>query len=451
MSRLFGTDSAKGVAELSCELALHAGRAAAAVFSKGTGKKSKIIVAKDKKMPSDVLEAAVCAGVCSSGADVETLGAIPLSAAACLVSEHNADAGIMISAAHGGQEASGIRIFTPEGLRPDRETEEEIERLTLGGAAAFGGRGQGEIGRMLHCDTTVEEYVSRMEELSRLRLDGIRIAVSGEESAAGIPGVKLFRRLGAQVLEVREEGEPDTTGVERLMEFVTKFACDCGIALDGDGGGCLAVDEKGELMEGDDLLAVFARDLKSRGKLRHDSIVIPVTGGLSLRKFAAENGISTVSSGAGDRYVLDRMREGGYNLGGEKSGRIIFTDDLPCEDGLLCGMRLLEIMKSSGEPMSSLSGVIEKLPQVLINVRIAPGKKEIWKNDAEVTGLIREHQVSLGNEGRIVVRESGSLEPFICIIAEGKSFGQVNAIAVDIAGKIKERCGFGRKSRKQHG
>ncbi len=449
MSRLFGTDSARGtvVSELSCETAMQAGRAAAAVLSGGTDTRIKIIVGKDEALSSDILEAAVCAGICSAGADAEGLGQVPAAAVAYLVKEQNAAAGIMISAAHQSGDASGIRLYAPDGRRFPHEVEEQIEQLVFGlhAASVYGTRT--EPGRMLHIDDAAEKYLSHIKLLMNSDLKGLKIAVDCASGCTAASAEKLFSELGAEVMIVPEPETEELFGVasittkfEQLMEYVTENDCDCGLAFDSDGCGCLAVDENGRQVDGDSMLGIFAKYYKDNGRLKDDTIAVNSMCSLGLLNFARENGIRTVSSGAAERNVLDRMIEGGYDLGGDSSGHMIFLGDAPAGDGQLCGARLLEIMKATGMRLSELSDEMQRLPQIVLNVRISPRKREIWKNDGTVTGLIQQHEDALGSDGRLLVRESGGPDPFIRIMVEGQDFGQINSIAMEIAQCVKARC-----------
>ena len=233
-----------------------------------------------------------------------------------------------------------------------------------------------------------------------------------------------------------------STHIQHLMEFVVKNRCDCGLAFDGDADRCIAVDEKGALLDGDRQLAIFARSMKEQGLLDKDTAVITAMSSLGLRKYAAANGIKLVSSGAGARYVLERMLEGGYKLGGEPNGHIIFLGDSGTGDGQLAGARLMSIMKRSGLKLSQLSEDIPAYPQVKLNVKISPHFKELWKNEKSVTELIESFEKELGEDGRIMVRESGK-EPIVRIMAEGSDFGRINDMAVEIAQHIKEKCSAG--------
>ncbi|MBR4627527.1 MAG: phosphoglucosamine mutase [Ruminococcus sp.] len=450
MSRLFGTDSAKGavVADLSCEVAMQAGRASAAVISGSQEKRSKIIIAKDGRLSSDILEAAICAGICSAGADAEGVGTIPAPAAAWLTKERGADACIMIAAAGTDPNASGIRIFSPEGRRFGTDIEEQIESLVFGiGAGSVLSRPSAEMGRMLRYDNGAEEYIEHVCDLVPTCLSGMKVALGCSESCTSVTAEKLFKALGAEVLmlpETDSDFDPDietaSTSLERLMEYVPAYGCDCGFVFDNEGFGCRAVDETGKLTDGDSLLAIFAKSFKEREKLRGNSIVVNCMSGLGLFNFARDNGINVLTSGAADRYILDRMLEEECSLGGERSGHIIFLDDCPVGDGQLCGARLLEIMKVTRKKLSELAGEMQKLPQIVLNVRIDPRKREIWKNDSVITDLVKANAEKLGSEGRVIVREAYGSDPFIRVVIEGRDFGEINEMAMEIAKTIKARC-----------
>ncbi|HRR75732.1 MAG TPA: phosphoglucosamine mutase [Ruminococcus sp.] len=447
MSGLFGTDSARGVtvAELSCEQAMQAGRAAAELLVKEQG--GRIIVAKDKRLSSDVLEAAVCAGICSSGIDAETLGAVPAAAASYIVREHSASAGIMITGAAGSGDGSGIRLIAADGFRLDERVQSELEENILSRMNATPQRKFDNIGRMLSCDNAAKEYVSHIKQLIGTDLSGLRAAIICEEPSTAATAEKLFRELGADVflLSHQEPEEDDLapaiTDMERLMDFVAGGSFCCGLAIGDNGGSCLAVDENGMTVDGDHLLAIFAKHFKDSGRLKDDTFVVNQMSGLGLFNFAKENGIKAVTSGASGRSALDRMLEGGFSLGGDRNGHVFFTEDSPCEDGLLCGARLLEIIKMSGRPLSVLAEEMQRLPSISLNVRIADTSREIWKNDKDITDLIEWYQGEFGDKGRVIVRESNAAAPFITITIEGSDFGRINDIAGEIAERIRQRCG----------
>lgn len=446
MSKLFGTDSARGitVAGLSCELAVRAGKAAAELLAGEQGE--KIIVAKDKALSSDVLEAAICAGICSSGIDAETIGVVPAAAASYIVKKHKAAAGIMITKASGAEASSGIKIFGRNGFRLEETTQLEIENCVFDYNVDALRRFDG-VGKILNCSSAADEYTEHIKSAVRTSLRGMKIALDCGGSSAEITAERLFSELGAEVVMLRHDpvGEksgfaPDLTNLERLMEFVAAGDYCCGLAIDGNEGSCLAVDENGMLVDGDSLMAILAKFYKEHGRLKENTVVISVMSSFGLVNFARENGINIVTSGGWGRSVIDRMIEGGYNLGGGQSGHIFFTDDSACDDGRLCGARLLEIMKVTGKKLSELAGEMKRLPQILLNVRISDSSREVWKNDWEITGLIERFDTALGNEGRIIVREGGENGSFIRVMIEGEDFGSINSMAMEIARKIKERC-----------
>lgn len=452
MGRLFGTDGARGIAitELTCELAMQIGRAAALVLTKKANHKPTILIGKDTRISSDILEAALCSGICSVGADAVILGVVPTPAVAYLVKKMNADAGVMISASHNSVEFNGIKLFAGTGYKLSDETEEEIERLILDSPEEIKLCSHTAVGRISRCETAVSDYIEHIKETISTDLSGLRVALDCANGSASATACRLFGELGAEVLML--SCQPDgtninkncgSTHIENLMSFVPENSCDCGLAFDGDADRCLAVDEKGELIDGDKLIAICAKAYKEQGRLKNDAAVVTVMTNMGFSCFAKENGIKTVTAGVGDRYVLEKMLDGGYNIGGEQSGHIIFLDDATTGDGQLSGAKVLEILANSGRKMSELADVMYKFPQVMINVRITPKDKEMWKNDREITGIIERHENTLGDSGRILVRESGT-EPLIRVMIEGKDFSQINAMAIEISDVIKTRCS-GRK------
>lgn len=454
MSGLFGTDSARGltVAELSCELAMQAGRAAAELFAGEQG--GKIIVAKDGALSSAVLEAAVCAGICSSGVDAETVGELSGAAASFIVKEHDAAAGIMISEATGIPGASGITIFNGDGVRISEEMQFQIEERIY--SVTEERRRFENIGRMLSCNTAAEEYISHLKKITETPPDKINVAIVCKKGFIGRTAESILSDMGARVTllegntkedskEAEDSKEVDITPLNKfevLMDMVENGIFHCGLAIEGDGSSIHAVDERGIPVDGDTLLAIIAGYYKEKEVLKDNTIVVNIMSSLGLLNFAEKKGIRAVTSGSCGRSVLDRMVEGGYNLGGGQNGHIFMTDYSPCDDGLLCGIKLLEILKATGKPLSELAGEMKKLPQISLNVRISDKGREVWKNDEKITGLIEEHEKKLGTDGRIIVRESSGNAPFIRVMIEGTEFGIINDIAMDIAQCIKERCRF---------
>ncbi len=449
MGRLFGTDGARGIAvtELTCELAMQIGRAAAMVLTKHSSHRPKILIGKDTRISSDILEAALCAGICSVGADAQILGVVPTPAVAFLVKKCGADAGVMISASHNSVEFNGIKLFSSTGYKLSDEIEEEIEALILDHPEQIALVDGTEVGTITSYVNAVEEYISYIESCISVKPQGLRVALDCANGSASATAQALFERLGAEVMLIH--AKPDgtninkdcgSTHIEDLMEFVVRNQCDVGLAFDGDADRCLAVDETGELVDGDKLIAICAKAYQEQGKLRHDAVVVTVMSNLGFTHFAKGQGIKMITANVGDRYVLEKMLDGGYNIGGEQSGHIIFLDEMTTGDGQLSGAKVLEILHTSGMKMSELAAVMEKFPQVMINVKIPNHQKENWKNDSEITDLIDTKEALLGDAGRILVRESGT-EPLIRVMIEGKDFNQINGIAMEISEKIRERVG----------
>lgn len=449
MGRLFGTDGARGVAitELTCETAMNIGRAAAIVLTKRTKHRPTIFIGKDTRISSDVLEAALAAGICSVGADVQLLGVVPTPAVAALVKKKNADAGVMISASHNSFEFNGIKLFSSTGYKLSDDIEEEIEALILDKSKDIKLVSDGEVGRITHYRDAQSDYIRYIMKCIKGNLTGLRIAVDCANGSASATAKRLFEGLGASVYVINASPNGTnindncgSTHINNLMQYVTEKKCHAGLAFDGDADRCLAVDENGELVDGDKLIAICAKAYKEKGKLKKNTAVVTVMSNLGFTYFAKNNDINMQTTKVGDRYVLEKMLEGDYNLGGEQSGHIIFLDEANTGDGQLSGAKVLEILAESGKKMSELASVMEHFPQVMINVKISPMDKEVWKNDDQITDLIEKYENELGESGRILVRESGT-EPLIRVMLEGKDFKKINEYAVAISDKIKERTG----------
>lgn len=449
MGRLFGTDGARGVAitELTCETAMQIGKAAAIVLTKTTKHKPTIFIGKDTRISSDILEAALAAGICSVGANAQLLGVVPTPAVAALVEQKKADAGVMISASHNSFEFNGIKLFSSTGHKLSDEMEEEIEELILDRPEDMKIVSGAEVGKMTHYRDAQTDYIRYIMKCIKGNLTGLRIAIDCANGSASATAKRLFEGLGADVYVINSS--PDginindncgSTHIGNLMQFVVDKKCNAGLAFDGDADRCLAVDEKGQLIDGDKLIAICAKAYKEQGKLKKNTAVVTVMSNLGFSYFAEDNGIKMQTTKVGDRYVLEKMLEGGYNLGGEQSGHIIFLDEANTGDGQLSGAKVMEILAESGKKMSELASVMEHFPQVMINVKISPRDREVWKNDSQITDLIERYEEELGESGRILVRESGT-EPLIRVMLEGKDFKQINEYAIAISDKIRERTG----------
>ncbi len=428
MGRLFGTDGARGVAitELTCELAMQIGRAAALVLTKHTDKKPMIFIGKDTRISSDVLEAALCAGICSVGADAVKLGVVPTPAVAYLVRAKGADAGVMISASHNSVEFNGIKLFASTGYKLPDEVEAEIESLILDYPEKIELKSHADIGRIKDYTQAADDYIHYIAGCIDTDFNGIELALDCANGSSSGTARKLFEKLGAKVHML--SAEPDGTNInencgsthmENLMAYVKKYGCDAGLAFDGDADRCLAVDENGCLVDGDKLIAIAASSMKNKGILKKDTAVVTVMSNLGFFHFAKDAGIATAATKVGDRYVLEEMLDKGYNIGGEQSGHIIFLDHATTGDGQLSGAKTIETLVSSGKKMSELASVMETFPQLMLNVRIKPEHRDIWREDEKVKACMDSYEARLGEDGRILVRESGT-EPLIRVMVEGK-------------------------------
>ncbi len=446
MGRLFGTDGARGVAitELTCEMAMQIGRASALVLTKTTHHKPRILVGKDTRISSDILEAALVAGMCSVGADAHILGVIPTPAVAYLVKKYEADAGVMISASHNSVEFNGIKLFASSGFKLSDEIEKEIERLILDNPEEITLVDGTDIGRITYEKNAEWDYVRHVMKSIDGDLRNVKVAIDCANGSASDTAVKLFKGLGATCIFINNE--PDGTNInkncgsthmEQLQQCVIENKCHVGLAFDGDADRCLTVDEKGKIIDGDKMIAIFAQYMKKTGQLNHNAAVVTVMSNLGFFKFAKGNNIVVATASVGDRYVLEEMLRGGYNLGGEQSGHIIFLNEATTGDGELSGVKLLHILEHTSLQLSELAQIMQAYPQVLENVRIKPEQKGLWKQNPKAQEAIQFFSDKLGDDGRILVRESGT-EPLIRIMLEGKIQGQIEEYAKTIARVIRE-------------
>lgn len=446
MGRLFGTDGARGVAntELTCEQAMAIGRAAAMVLIQVEHRRPCVLIGKDTRVSSDMLEAALVAGLCSVGADVRLLGVVPTPAVAYLVGKYGADAGIMISASHNPCEYNGIKLFNGEGYKLSDELEEQIEAIVLDGAQTPPCPTGGDIGRVSRCDRAVDDYVSHLLSVTDVDLRGMRLAVDCANGSASATARKLFSALGADCVFLNDQ--PDgvninencgSTHIEKLAEFVKKLKFFGGVAFDGDADRCLAVDEQGNLLDGDKIIAALASDMKEKGELDGNAAVVTVMSNLGFFRYCEANGITPVSTKVGDRYVLEEMLNSGYSIGGEQSGHIIFRHYATTGDGQLSAVKLLSMARERGWKLSRIGAMMERYPQVMINVRADAAQKAKYAADTALAEEIEKAGAALGRDGRVLVRVSGT-EPLLRIMVEGKDFDTINRLAVELGEKIKE-------------
>lgn len=450
MGRLFGTDGVRGIAnrELSCEQAMKLGRAAASVIGERLSRKPLFLIGSDTRISSSMLEAAAAAGICSAGADVKLLGTVPTPAVAFLVKKMGADAGIMISASHNPHDYNGIKIFSGEGYKLPDELEEKIESLVLDGNGTEndlpvgGGVGRIELDR-----DAIRDYCDHIVASTHERFDGLRIAIDCANGSASVSAERLFTSLGAEVHMLHHT--PDgvnintacgSTHMESLMAYVTEHGLDCGLAFDGDADRFLAVDENGSLVDGDRIMAICALDLKKQGKLPFDTVVGTIMTNFGFTKYCDQNGLRFIATKVGDRYVLEEMLLGGYSIGGEQSGHIIFRDYATTGDGQLTAIQLLSIMVRQKQSLSSLASIMTQYPQYMVNLTVTPEGKLSFYTDPEIKKAIDDARDMLGDSGRVVVRPSGT-EPLIRVMAEGTDPTLTRSAVDHIAAVIKARLG----------
>lgn len=445
MSRMFGTDGVRGIANegLTGELAFKLGQASAEVLT-GEVHKAKIIIGMDTRISADMLEFAMVAGICSAGADACTLGVIPTSAVAHLTRYYEADAGVVISASHNSFEYNGIKIFNRDGYKLADEIEDKIEAIVKNGSDKRLPTGL-ELGRRVKLKNGIEEYIRFLVGTTDVDLSGLKIVLDCANGAASEVAPEVFKRLGAEVLSYYKD--PDGTNIndncgsthpDNLSRLVSEKGADIGLAFDGDADRLIAVDEFGRLINGDRIMAINAIDLKQRGLLKKNVLCATVMSNLGLELGLKEHGIKVVKTDVGDRYVLEEMLKSGYSLGGEQSGHVIFIDHNTTGDGILTGIQLAAVLKRKQKRLSELANVINILPQVLVNAKVAEGKKYAYKDDAKISERIKQLEEQMHGKGRVLIRPSGT-EPLIRVMIEGEDRTDIEKQAFEIAKLIETR------------
>ncbi|MCC2592257.1 phosphoglucosamine mutase [Tessaracoccus sp. OS52] len=449
MERLFGTDGVRGVAnvELTAELALDLSVAAAHILGEAgvfNGRRATALVGRDPRASGEFLEAAVVAGLASAGIDVVRLGVVPTPAVAHLVNELDADLGVMISASHNAMPDNGIKFFSKGGVKLDDFLEDAIEaRMGEDWERPTGAA----VGRIRSDKGAVEAYVAHL--VGSLgndgSLDGLKVVIDCANGAAYMTGPSAFATQGADVVAIH--ADPDgininhncgSTHLESLRERVVKEGADLGIGLDGDADRCLAVDHEGNVVDGDQILAILALELSENHKLHADTVVATVMSNLGLTHALAAHGIKLDRTKVGDRYVLESMNANGFALGGEQSGHVIISEFANTGDGVLTGLHLAARMARTGKSLKELAGVMQVLPQVVVNVgnvdKLRAGV------DTEVTSAVAAAAEELGSDGRVLLRPSGT-EPLVRVMVEAPTLPQAQQIADRLAEKVRVRLG----------
>ena len=395
-----------------------------------------------------MLESAIAAGLCSVGADVVTLGTVPTPAVAYLVANSDADAAIMISASHNPYEFNGIKIFGAEGFKLTDEEEMEIEEIVLDHVLPYDLKWNDELGVIRSGETLVEQYIDHIVSTVEGDLSGIRVAADCANGSASATAAKIFAKLGADVTILNDKPNGvnindncGSTHIDVLGKYVRENGFDLGVAFDGDADRCLAVDENGELVDGDKLIAIFASQLKQEGKLANNTAVVTVMSNMGFFKFAEQAGIHVEKTSVGDRYVLQNMLEHGHCIGGEQSGHIIFREFMTTGDGQLTAVQLLRAIKKSGKKLSELAQLMQVYPQVILNVRADKEMKRMVKVDEGVLKRQQQLEEGMNGNGRILVRPSGT-EPVIRIMVEGLDREAIMNAAKSMEQIIIERLGY---------
>ena len=441
MRKYFGTDGIRGLANgvITPELALKVGQAAGLMFRRGHHR-NRVVIGKDTRLSGYMIETAMVAGFTSVGMDVLLLGPMPTPAVAMLTRSMRADMGVMISASHNAYEDNGIKIFGPDGFKLSDEVERSIEEL-IDSDMARRLAPSADLGRAKRIESVHARYIEFAKRTlpRRVDLEGMRVVVDCANGAAYKVAPETLWELGAEVIAIGTE--PDGFNINRdvgstapaaLVRKVREMRADIGIALDGDADRVLIVDEKGTPVDGDQLMAVVARSWHEDGRLSQPGVVATIMSNLGLERFLGGMGLDLIRTAVGDRYVLEHMREHGFNLGGEQSGHIILSDYTTTGDGLLAALQLLAVVKQSGKPVSEVCHCFEPLPQILKNVRYGAGQP--LQKDSVVT-MIEQARQRLGTSGRLVIRPSGT-EPVIRVMGEGDDRELVAQVVDDVVGAL---------------
>ncbi|MBE5881094.1 MAG: phosphoglucosamine mutase [Lachnospiraceae bacterium] len=446
MGRMFGTDGVRGVAnaELTPMLAMQLGQAGAYVLTKEKEHKPTIMVGCDTRISGDMLANALMAGACSVGANAVYVGVLPTPAVAYLTRKYKVDAGVVISASHNPVEFNGIKFFDGNGYKLPDEMEDEIEAVIKSGMDGVKFPTGSQVGKIKYRTDAREEYINHAIQSIPMDLSGMKIVVDCAEGAAFYTSVEAIKELGASVIAIHNNPDGSninancgSTHMEELKGRVLVEKAQVGLAFDGDADRLLAVDENGQTVDGDQIMAIIGNHMKSKGTLKDDTIVATVMSNLGFFLMGEKNGLKIEQTKVGDRYVLERMREIGSNLGGEQSGHIIFLDENTTGDGLLSALHLLQVMVETGKPLSELASIMEVLPQALVNAKVANHKKDRYMEYPEIANAIEELTAKFAGEGRVLIRPSGT-EPLVRVMIEGKDQAQIEAEAKKLAHLIQD-------------
>ena len=452
MRKYFGTDGIRRIAntELSPDLVYKVAKAGAYVLSKHTDHTPTIFIGRDTRISGTLIESAMTAGFLSYGANVKILDVIPTPAVAYLTKRFKADAGVVISASHNTFEFNGVKYFSNKGMKISDELEEEIEAIMDSGKLDDFTAVNDKIGVSEIRTDLLDEYVyffrkNFEEELEQYDKSNFVVAIDTANGATSVVAEKIFKVLGIKyhIINNNPNGvnindNCGSTHLEGLKEFVVKNKCNLGIAYDGDGDRCLAVDENGNDIDGDKILAILSKSFKEKGMLKGDTVVATVMSNLGLNKYSEENGINLVQTKVGDRYVLEEMLKNGYNLGGEQSGHVICLDYNPTGDGIMTSVLLIKALFENNKKASEMAKIMKAYPQVLVNARINNDKKDEFKTDSEIQEKIAVLEKEFEGNGRVLIRASGT-EPLIRVMIEGEDQEYIKEKATELAKFIEKK------------
>lgn len=452
MRKYFGTDGIRRIAntDLTPELVYKVAKAGAYVLSKHTNHAPTILIGRDTRLSGTLIESAMTAGFLSYGANVKLLGVIPTPAVAYLTKKLKADASVVISASHNTFEFNGIKFFSNKGMKIPDSLEEEIEEIMESGKLEELTAKNEKIGVSEIREDLIDEYVYFFrknfdEDIENNNREDFRVLIDTANGATYKVTEKVFTNLGIKYKIINNE--PDgininkncgSTHLEMLQEEVVKGKYNLGIAYDGDGDRCLAVDENGNIIDGDKILAVISNYMKQKGTLNKNTLVATVMSNLGLNKYAEKNNINFIQTNVGDRYVLEQMLKDGYNIGGEQSGHVILLDYNPTGDGILTSLMLIKIILEENKTASEVCNIVKIFPQVLVNAKVDSNKKDMYKNDTEIIQKIESIEKEFSGNGRTLIRPSGT-EPLIRVMIEGEDINEITKRAKELAKLIEEK------------
>lgn len=454
MRKYFGTDGIRRIAntELTPELVYKVAKAGAYVLSKEAGHAPTIFIGRDTRISGTLIEAAMTAGFLSYGANVKILDVLPTPAVAYLTKRFKADASVVISASHNTYEFNGVKYFSNKGMKIPDSLEEEIEEIMDSGKIDELTAINDKIGVSEIRTDLLDEYVyffrkNFEEELEILDKTGFKVAIDTANGATSVVAEKVFKVLNIDHIIINNNPNGinindncGSTHIEGLKKVVLDNHCSLGIAYDGDGDRCLAVDEEGNEIDGDKILAIISNYLKSKGKLKNNTVVATVMSNLGLKKYGINNGIDIVQTKVGDRYVLEEMLKNGYNLGGEQSGHVIMLDYNPTGDGILTSLMLIRAILESGKRASEVASIMRAYPQVLVNAKVANEKKFDFDKDEEIVNEIKSLEKEFEGNGRVLIRTSGT-EPLVRVMLEGEDIQYLKTKAENLAALISKKLG----------